>query len=268
VRCFDQKRRFGFDALQPMARFVDGLSKRRVKDRAGALVDNPLLAARAGFGPRSPSLVMFLPIVGVPWQDLARPVNPGNGQLSYLDASGLLAENRWPMLLGEPEQNTPPLDPFMRESIDPRSGKHPFLSVQITPETSLDPQANPINGHEQAVTQRSDLQFACTFALPMARECEPADPNCRCSPTKSGEIDDVVAVNSPLCQPPTGGPASSTQYFAGAYPGARQLTLAKELGVRAGAASLCPKTLDEAAPDFGYQPAFDSLLQRLAPSLR
>lgn len=269
LRCFDQKRRFGFDALQPLERYTRGLTELRVPARDGSLVANPLLAARDGFGPRSPSLIKLTAIVGVPWQDLATKTSFDSTQaLEYLSPSELAAEGRWPLLLGEPAKNTPPLDPFMRESIEPRSGKNPLTGTPTVSESSHDPQANPINGHEQASADLSDLQYACTFELSKPRACENGDANCHCSADKNGDTTAVDASNSPLCQPPGGGPASTTEYYGNAYPGTRQLALVQALGANAGAASMCPKTLAEKAPDFGYVPAFDALLRGLAPTFR
>ena len=42
-----------------------------------------------------------------------------------------------------------------------------------------------------------------------------------------------IPKNRPLCNPPNGGPAGTTQYFAKAYPGVRHLQVLKGLGERA-----------------------------------
>ncbi len=88
LRCFDQQKRFGFDLLYPIERYSNALSNPQVYDRAGVLVDNPLLAARAGKGPRSASLISVSVIVGVPWQDLATTasLSPGHA-IEYLDGA-------------------------------------------------------------------------------------------------------------------------------------------------------------------------------------
>lgn len=270
LRCYAQKQRFGFDLLYPVARYTNALSNAQVTNRAGQLVDNPLFAARDGKGPRSPSLISVSVIVGAPWQDLATKASLEPGQpLEYLDASGLVANQRWSMLLGERDQSSLPSDPFMVESVLPRVGSHPLTHTLMGSPTSLNPQESPINGHEQPNSDFSDLQYACTFALASPRLCAAGDPTCDCASDKSGNQDALVASNSPLCQPPSGGPASNTQYYGKGYPGPRELEFARQLGERATAASICPKTLaDPQSADYAYKPALSSFIRRIAQTLR
>ena len=269
LRCFQQQRRFGFDFLQPVERYSNALTQPKVENRAGILVDNPLFAARDGKGPRSATLVSVSVIVGAPWQDLATTASLSGGPLEYLDSSGLESAGRWPLLLGDEKNGVPPSDPFMIESVDPRSGQNPLTMTTVAPATSTNPQENPINGHEKNDPGRYDLQLACIFALPTPIDCAPAEIGCDCAPDKSGQLSDVITENSPLCQPPSGGPPGSMQYYGKAYPGTRELGFARLMGDRAVAASICTKPVNDAtSPDYGYGPAFEALLGRIAQTIK
>jgi hypothetical protein len=207
-------------------------------------------------------------IVGAPWQDLASDDSLTSNDLSYLSASQLVSAKRWPMLIGDTQYGTPS-DPLMRESIDPRSGKSPLTNAPLVAADSTDPLANPANGHEQFVPDNADLQYACTFRLPTPKVCKSGEVSCDCSPDKQGNADAVVAANSPVCQPPTGGPAGTTQYFGRGYPGSRELRFGKALGARTAASSICPKdTSDEASQSYGYVPALNALVDRIAVTLK
>jgi hypothetical protein len=268
LRCFDQKARFGFDLLNPVERYEVGLTNPQVYDREGALVDNPLLTAREGNGPRSASLVSVSVIVGAPWQDLASADSLTSANLTYLNAAGLDSNLRWPMLIGDAADNVAPSDPLMVESIGPRSGTSPVTGAMIAPDTSMNPLQNPSNGHEQNVPSLDDLQYACTFALATPEVCANGDSTCECSATKNGDATAVTAANSPLCQPPGGGAASTTQYYAEGYPGIRQLVFAQALGNRAAPASICPKVTSPASSaSYGYLPALNALVDRIAVTL-
>lgn len=269
LRCFEQKRRFGFDLLYPLERYSDALSNPKVKNRNKDLVDNPLLAARDGMGPRSATLVSVSVIVGAPWQDLATTASSSaNHTIEYLDGEDLESNARWPLLVGDRAKNVPPSDPFMIESIAERSGKNPLTQTPIVASTSTNPLANAINGHEQSIPSFDDLQYACTFPLLAPKPCPNNDSTCDCAPDKTGSAEPVQASNSPLCQPPTGGAATTTQYYGKGYPGTRELGFARLLGARAVPASICPTNLSDASsPDYAYNPAFSALLARLARTL-
>jgi hypothetical protein len=269
LRCFDQKARFGFDLLNPVERYSVGLTNLQVPDWNGNLVDNPLLAARAGKPARSASLISVSFMVGAPWEDLASDDSRSSTTLSYLDAASLESKNRWPLLLGVPENNVKPTDPLMIESIEPRTGMSPLTNVALVPETSLNPLANSDNGHEQNVPDRADLQYACIFPLSTPKVCAPGDTTCECSAELNGDSGVVTAANSPLCQPPSGGMPGNTQYFAKADPGARELTVARALGNRAVPASICPRVSSPVtSPSFGYVPALGALATRIGVTLK
>jgi len=278
-RCFDQKRRFGVDLLYPVQRYIDGLTNSQVLDRDGKLVQNPLFAGAGSTLPRDKSLVLFAAIVGVPWQDLADDASLHGAGLRFLNADEMQAQGRWSMLLGVPSENTPPGDPLMIESPDPRTGIQPQTKSPLGSPDSHSP-TDSINGHEYHVPLRAaaqgqpgdvkyvpassgaDLQYACTFPLPAPVDCSKSD-KCDCSVANSPG--GVTTINSPLCQPPTGGPAGTTQYYAKAYPGVRHLQVLQGIKAQGIAASICPKVTggDPQDPSFGYNPAVNAIIERM-----
>ena len=277
LRCYHQQQRFGVDLLHPTKRYVDGLTQATLSlpSDPTKVVKNPLFAGGNGKPGRDPSLVYLAGIVGVPWQDIATAESLTDPTiLEYLSSSQLITQGRWQQLLGNPAASppVPPSDPFMIESIEPRRGSNPNLPIQIVPADSTNPKANVINGHEHNVLALDDLQYACTFPLARPKECPPGDAACECSPDKSGKIDTVLAINSPICQPPTGGVPTSTQYLAKAFPGTRQLAVLKDFGQNAIAASICPKITTAVGspssdPNYGYNPAIAAILDRLKEAL-
>lgn len=298
LRCYDQARRFGHDFLFPTARYAVGLRSRTlcpdsiyhdgdcecsaVKERArrlnlptppctsretGAPQQNPLFTNLSGAPAfeRDTSQVFLAGIVGVPWQDLATPDTLNDPQrLEYLTAPELsrvdarLGVTRWQIILGDPVTFTPPLDPFMRESPAPRSGVNLITGDRIVGVDSIDPRANAINGHER-VTGDVGLQYACTFPLRMPRPCE-MDKHCDCDSNPDSHSD-----SDSVCQPPGGGVGGSTQYYAKAYPGLRELDVLRQHGDNAVVASICPKVLSggEEELGFGYRPALSGLVKRI-----
>jgi hypothetical protein len=255
LRCFEQKRRFGFDLLFPVERYVDGLSEPVIQDRDGEPVANPLFS-----GGRDPSLVMLTVIAGVPWQDLAVDPSPG-ADLDFLSTEQLTALSRWGVIAGDTAAHVPPGDPFMVESVVPRSGQNPVTLQSIVNAASTDPTAT-INGHETNIVRKNDLQYACIFPLPQTIDCSSAlDDSCDC-------IGEDADYNRPLCQPPGGGAAGTTQYYGKAYPGLRMLDVARQLDEQSAVASICPRnSTDTSADDYGYYPALRALQKRLAPRL-
>ncbi len=265
LRCFEQKRRFGFDLLYPLSRYVEGFKGYQVPDRNGTLVDNPLF--QRGATRRSPTLFTFALLGGVPWQDIATPAALQGGTVQYMSAEELVASGRWPMIVGDASQGVPPTDPFMHETPDPRSGTNPVTGAAIVPPSSTDPQANAINGHEQKNIENTDLQYACTFRLPEPIICDTASfdaqRGCDCF---QEDID--AGFNRPVCNPPGGGVATTTQNFGKAYPSLRQLAVTRDLGARSVLGSACaPHVDDPEEPDYGYGPLVRALSQRLQATL-
>lgn len=256
LRCLDQKRRFGMDLLYPIDRYVNGLTALSVPNRAGELVPNPLYV-----GGRDPSLVSYVPIVGVPWQDLAESQDP-TMPLRFKSADQLEKENAWPALVGQVDNGIAPLDPFMQESVDPRSGTSPLFGGTIQPPTS-GYFASPVNGHERTpASDRGDLQYACVFPLATPRDCNLVDSarGCDCRADKAGTL---PFPDLPLCQAPSGS-YGTTQYFGKAYPGIRHLEIARRLGSLAVPASICPRNASASSDtDSGLGGVLEGMKNRL-----
>jgi hypothetical protein len=270
-RCYDMKQRFGVDLLYPASRYVEGLSQKFITPRfGGGQVPNPLYAAGSmGQPPREADLVFLAAIIGVPWQDIATSDSLQGRSLTYLTAQELMDNQVWPMILGDPDNDVAPTDPFMIESIDPRPAGTPdpaFPSAAITPSNSTT--LNPINGHEQdPLPERDDLEFACIFPLtdPLTpAECTANADACDCN---ADEFDK----HSPLCQGVTA-TADGSQLYAKAYPGVRELQVLEGFGANSIVASICPKNLQAVGtpasdPDFGYNPAVGAIVERLKEAL-
>lgn len=268
LRCFDQKRRFGVDLLQPTSRYTNALTSRELCPRTatgnasdcadGERFINPLFTAQ-GPGARTSSDVFLVGILGVPWQDIA--VSPDRTQrLTYLPAVGTDTQVgiNWGWLLPSNEQ-----DPLMKESIEPRAGTNPATGAALAPAGSSR-DANPINGHEHANLTRDELQYACIFPLPgEGRKCtgDVDELGCDCNdPDLEGE-------GNPLCQAEDNS-FGDTQYFAKAYPGVRHLDVLKGVGESAVVASICAKEMNDAsALDFGYRPAMQAVVDKLKTKL-
>ncbi len=260
LRCLENKRRYGYDFLQPVSRYVDGLTQPQVVRRStGEMTENPLFQPGPKGKRRSRDSVYLAGIVGVPWQDVADDASRTGAGLRYLTAAELERSGRWDVILGDPDANQLPSDPFMHESTAPRSGSNPITGDPIVAATSTNPRESPINGHEQ-IDAGDDLQYACTFALETPEPCE--GHGCDCNGPQSPEGDET-ARNRPLCQPPQGGAAQTTQYFGKAYPGLRPLQVLRGIGDSAIVASICPKVLTTGQPGYGYEPAVDAIIDRL-----
>jgi hypothetical protein len=270
VRFHRMKQRFGVDPQFPVSRYVDALTKPRVPlrdlehDASGGYAPragctNPLFAARlptgAGEelcklprGPRSPSLVYFAVIGGVPNTLLTDEVSAGGTVEQKLDWTKILGRDpsRW---------DETGIDPHMLQSSRSRPGLSP---------ASASDDDDPVHGREWT-TGGQDLQFACTFdlyerdasgaAVPVRRACRAEERGlCDCNGTK----------DTPLCAPDD----RNVQVKGKAYPTRRQLMVAKELDAQGIVASLCPRQLTAPdADDYGYRPAVRAITSRLERSL-
>jgi hypothetical protein len=227
--CFEQEH-----LLQPVQRYIDGLTKTQVVDRDGALVDNPLFVAADG-QVRSRDRVFLASIVGVPSQLVARDGDIANGLMS---ADELEGADTWTTLLGDAAAGVLP-DAHMIESPSPREG----LSRSAA---SWD----PFHGYEhaQGTTGQGELQYSCVFDLPEGdfATC----PDCDCKTDKN-----------PLCENHDG---TLVQERAKAYPGVRQLQVLRSIGEQGIVASICAKQVtDDTRKDYGYQAAIEALVERL-----
>ncbi len=268
LRCFQEKRRFGLDLLYPTQRYVNALTQRQLcpdnPDLSCGKNDtpeaNPIFAdlSQSGKIPRDRLLVFLAAITGVPWQDIATDDTLKDpSKLRYKTAAELGQEGIWDDIVGDVNKYIPPKDPLMQESIDPRSGKNPITGDAIAP-PGAGVGANAENGHEYDIPGRDDLQYACIFPLATPR---PNGVDC----AQYGQP--YASPNKPLCQNPTTGAYGTTQYFAKAYPGLRQLQVLKDFGDNSIVASICPKVATGSAADpvYGDNPAVDAILGRVAP---
>jgi hypothetical protein len=324
IRCWQQKRRFGYEFVYPISRYVVGLSKRRLcPDQTFGDMDcdcthakaigaacspgsrnlpNPLFSsvvgkandgsdvfAAADVAPRTDSSSIYLAgIIGVPWQDIG--FLDASGNLVYIpvtDAAwtgGATGSTKpvtaapkgiWSNIYGDANANVVPGDIHMVESVEVRAG---------LPSPDSDTDADPINGHEWN-TAYQDLQYACTFPLPIARGCpcssadhdyatckyqHPSDCcdlgyhiDGRGNPSSGGEF------KKPLCN-------RTTQVAAKAYPSLREIAVLRDYALSSDAAgrnsvvtSICARdvTSDSASPGYGYNPAIDALVTRMKESL-
>jgi hypothetical protein len=318
LRCWNVKQRFGFDFLTPVTRYSNALTKAvlcpeqtygdldcdctaakklGVPCEPGQPVDNPLFAnLNSQVIPTGPDRtdarsVLFLGILGVPWQDLATKASLAmSTALEYEPATRLNWE-----LFAPKDDTTLPLDPYMQESVEPRTGTHPVTGDALQPVTAAR-NASPINGHEWN-TQKSSLQFACTFSLEQAivDGTHDATRNCVLDSYCTGAVDaarcarefaaclcknvgdpDRPAENSPACQLADGS-YSTQQTQAEASPGLRELRALRAFyeqtnqSNNAIVASICPKDLkfeNQSSSGYGYNPAVSLLVKQLSPLLK
>lgn len=312
TRCFQNKRRFGLDLLYPTSRYVQGLSSKKIiNSQTGQEEDNPLFAQN-----RPQDFVFFAGIVGIPWQDIAdeRSLTDAN-YLKYLTAAQLAqlvtdqTFDRWSLILGEPykaansrdcqgenaecgKAPTPPLDPFMIESILPRVGTNPLTGVS-TVFPQAEPGANlaalfdaglpheynnnvPFDktflgaGTGDSTPANDDLQYSCIFPLDpydgikSGADCDDTSDPCDCS----DEEGDADSKGRPLCKQTPTAVAGKAQYWGKAYPATRVLEVLRDFGNNSIIASICPKVHDETnASAFGYNPAVGAIVDRLAEKL-
>ena len=278
VRCWQQKRRFGIDFRYPIDRYLEGLQSPQVMDSEGEVRNNPLFVdlkepssqPNKDLGGRR---VLYSPIVGVPWQDLARRNangapdleagldGQGNPRGLFQSAAELKANGSWGLILGDPQRyHLPeglPRDPFMIESIEPRSGTHPVTGDAIA-DTGATPGASAINGHETAYAQRDELQTACLTDLTAPAPCNDSGGLC------CGDVTDAACQN-----PDTNQFTPSVQYAYRARPGVRHLELAEKLGTNTAVGSICgaPES-DLDSPAYGLRPSTRSIIDAAADFLR
>jgi hypothetical protein len=271
LRCFDQKRRFGYDFLYPTSRYVRALTEYELclghpdlsveGCPAELLVKNPLFS-----GGRERSSVFLGGIVGVPWQAISSPVDSSgralrdpDTTLRFKTALELAADDTWGEILGSPGgAGAPPGNPAMIESPFPRPGIE---------------SGNAENGREYRTEGKGpyegvplDLEYACISPLPAPRDCsklDPRDDQCDCF---------AKDFDRPLCERRPGvDPPGTTQYWAKAYPGTRQLEVLRDYGDNSIVASICARNVDtrtsDTRADFGYRPAVDAIVERLKEQL-
>jgi len=273
LRCFDQRRKYGYDYLYPVERYVLGLTSpwlpegfdaqgRPLADASGNVrfLKNPLYSQPidAEGNVRAKEQVFFVGIVGVPWQDVATDATRDvAGQLDLIPASDFAETRLWERILGSEADGVPPEDPFARESALPRSGLHPLTHDAIMPPDNT--LLNAINGKERDVFD--DLQYACIFPLPISRDCAEGSPSagaaCDC---REDRLD-----GNPLCWDAAAAAYGTEQRFAKAYPAPRILSVLQGVGEQAVVSSICPKNMtDTSARDYGYRPVIGTFVKQAA----
>ncbi len=173
----------------------------------------------------------------------------------------------------------------MQESDSPRSGTDPITGITLST-TGM----NGLNGHDRAIPNtltvpgdsRGDIEYACTFPLPVALQ-----KNCATGSSAAGCDcgDDGTGSNAtnPLCAPnPNDSGKPTLQVAAKAYPGVRNLAIVKGMydsGADTGiVASICPQQFDTPettdqngnmvpAPNYGYRPAVKAIIDRLKQAI-
>jgi hypothetical protein len=128
---------------------------------------------------------------------------------------------------------------------------------------------NDVNGREYTTASAAspgtpdDLEYACIFPLPSPRDCAALDPATEACDCFAGSND------RPLCEATPGVSApTTTQLFAKAYPGLRQLEVLRGHGANASVASICARNVtDPSRQDFGYRPAMAGVLERMSAEL-
>jgi hypothetical protein len=288
LRFFQPKRRFGVAPYYPVSRYVRGLTSPIVPDRAhehdssGNYIGdqdahsncvNPLFAQSLPTdptqelcalqrGPRTPDLVYFAAITGVPHQLLqVDPTDPDSPQ------KDTLLETDWAAITGaDPDHDDfTGADPHMLESSDPRATGCPPTSNDY---------CDPINGREYltsggTVAGKQDMEFACIFPFVDPTTGQPAPKNCAL-PQYADACDCVagdIHQDTPLCAKDATGAYTTTQLNGKAYPALRELEVAHGMGAQGIVSSLCPIHPSPVGgltdPLFGYRPAVNSIVNRL-----
>jgi hypothetical protein len=335
VRFFHQKERFGLFAGYPTSRYVMGLQKPAVpsvglvKDKNGNMTDyehdkngnyigdqagqqdcvNPIYAqnlptmssqelCQLQTGPRTPDLVYYAAIAGVPHQLLQS--TPGDGTCpngtnpKQCPQKDVLTGADWKLIMGnDPEHyDFSGADFHMIESTQDRTSMTTDPSAPAwanksnCPDTSMD-DCDPINGREWA-TNKSDLEFSCTFQLVTVNNGTITAFQKDCTSPGAGDqykgacdcAMGALNANTQLCQKNSTGAYTQVQVNGKAYPSVREMIIAKAMsessvGNQGIVSSICPISLDvgqtvaqaQGDPLFGYNPAVSAIINRLKKSL-
>jgi hypothetical protein len=274
------KQRYGIEFFYQPSRYVHALTAPTIVDENGKTVPNPIYTTLDPSAKppalRDPSLVLYSAIVGVPWQLLARQSNGTpdlvNGvsaldptqiggfktprELALTDAKG---NTFWDDIVGDPENYVPAKSPYMRESSVPRAGTDPITGATPAPPSAPNG-TDPINGHEWTIQNPpNDIEYACVFPLLAPVDCSQPSAVCDC----------VGAVDNPLCDPnPNDNNKPTLQTRAKAYPGLKELAIAKGMGEQGIPTSICAKQVsDSTALDYGYRPSVRSILDAMTARL-
>jgi hypothetical protein len=235
-------------------------------------------------GTRTTDLIYYAVIGGVPHE-----------LLHFVDgdpSSSTLHDDDWVRIVGRgpaaitmdasPSYDYTNIDPHMIEDYRDRTTVNYPFQVDTTMTGPLVPSASPtgtnLNGREWVTDQQDsdagpttgghqqpvDRQFACTFPLPMPRDCSLAAnaEACDC-PAKVGGLSHAQVPS--VCDDAN----PTMQTYAKAYPTIRELLVARLLGAHGIVSSLCPiHPSDQGTPDmpdplYGYRPAVTAIVDRL-----
>jgi hypothetical protein len=301
VRFFHQKQRFGVFFGYPVTRYTRGLMSPTVPDRSrevdsngnyigdqdsSANCVNPIFAqnlprdpsgdlCHLQRGPRTPDLVFYAAIAGVPHQLLqAQPGDaecPAGTSAADCPQKSVLSDSDWLGITGnDPEHyDFAGADFHMIESETPRA------PANCGPTSAAD-NCDPINGREWD-TGKNDLQFACIFPLVDPATGMPAPRDCT-DPKYTGACDCAAGSNSqntPLCLK-NGSAYTTTQTYGKAYPSVRAMEIAHAMaaspsGNQGIVSSVCPIHTSFVGgptdPLYGYRPAANAIANRVKRGL-
>jgi hypothetical protein len=277
VRFFQQKRRFGLNAMDTINKEFVGLTQTNVAsggraysgdtdhehDGSGNYVGdqmghqncvNPIYATNLPTDPngdlchltrgqRTPDLVYYAAIAGVPHELLQSQPGMDNCPMGTAAADcpqkDTLTDADWLKITGaDPEHyDFTGADFHMLESEVDRMGSQ-------CPSASAPDNCDPINGREWD-TGKGDLQFSCIFDIRpqyggMGKDCGNTAYTGACDCSTNSQSRDT-----PLCSKTAGNNPDTKGYTdlqvnGKAYPSVREMTLAHKMGVQGIASSLCP----------------------------
>jgi hypothetical protein len=208
VRCWQQKRRFGYEFLYPKSRYVVGLTKTMLcPDQSFGDMDcdctyaksigancnpgsrqmpNPLFSTTvgtlnngqtiAGYPkaiPRTDNSEIFLAgIVGVPWQDIG---TTASGTLRYIPVTDPAWTSAGAGTMPDNPSNASIWDMIYGDDNANIAPADVHMVESLTPRPGLPgptaaANADPFNGHEYN-TARGDFEYACIYPLPSPRAC-------------------------------------------------------------------------------------------------
>jgi len=233
-------------------------------------------------GPRTPDLVYYAHIGGVPHQLLqARPgdttcsagTNPAD-----CPQKETLVDADWVKILGNGSLKQDPehtydysgIDPHMLESYQPRPGL-PTSTAQADDISGYDwitDQPTDVSAQSGGHVLPVDREYACIFPLTTPRDCTQPDQEGACDCPWSAP---QPAALSRQQIPPICNPMNPTQQIgAKVYPTIRELLLAKLMKTQGFVSSLCPIHVQPADgmsaatdPLYGYNPAVNGIVDRL-----
>ncbi len=240
-------------------------------------------------GPRTPGLVLYAAIAGVPHQLLQAapgdPECPAGTASADCPQKAAFSDADWTLMTGADPANEDftGADFHMIESIVPRTsvqtsaGEGTAANASSCPPTAND-SCDPVNGREWN-TNKNDLQFACIFhfenpatGAETPKDCTSAafTQACDCATGSDRQQTSLCAKNAQSQY-------TTNQIYGKAYPSVRELAIAHAMakspaGVRGVVSSLCPihthyANGDATDPLYGYRPAVASIVDRLKDGL-